>query len=134
MKKFLIFILLLTIGVSACKDEAASSGEILDKHTYKAVLKEIILANSVAQQLKKNKDTLIEKKILGLVYKKYGIDSLTLKKTTDFYSKKPEILEEIYKEIKEELEQKKDSMQKLVAPVKLKNDSVKLPENLLKGH
>ena len=121
------------IAVSACKDESASTEDVLDKDTYKAVLKEIILANSVAQQLKK-KDTLIEKQIFGLVYKKYGIDSLTLKKTTDYYSKKPEILEEIYKEIKEEMEKKKDSLQKLVAPVKLKTDSVKLPKNLLKGH
>ena len=120
-------------SLSACKEKSASTEGILDKNTYKAVLKEIILANSIAQQLK-NKDTLIDKKILGLVYKKYGIDSLTLKKTTDYYSDKPEILEEIYREINEEMKKKKDSLQKLVAPVKLKNDSVKLPNNLLKGH
>ncbi len=59
--KLLIFILFIMIGLSACKEKTASTEDILDKNTYKAVLKEIILANSAAQQLK-NKDTSVYKK------------------------------------------------------------------------
>jgi len=128
MKKIITFILFVSLTVIACKEQQPDRN-ILDKNTFKSVLKEIILVNTLAEQLEK-KDSLAGKKLLGLVYKKYDIDSLKLKRTTDFYSKNPEILAEIYQEIKDEFSQKKDSLEKLISPKKLKTDSVKIPKDI----
>jgi len=114
---------------SACKQKH-STDEVLDRNTYKAVLKEIILANSLSRTLER-KDSTAGKKLLGLVYKKYHIDSLKLKKTTDYYSGKPEILTEIYQEIKDEFSRQKDSIEKLIVPAKIRTDSIKIPKDIL---
>jgi len=104
--------------------------DVIDRDTYKEILKEIILANTSIQQLKKKDSS--ANKLIGLIYKKYHVDSIQLKKTTDYYSGKPEILVEIYQEIKDEFSHKKDSLQKLVTHDKVITDSIRLPEDVFK--
>ncbi len=127
MKK--TWILLIVIFLYNCQAEKKKS-TVLDRNTYKKVLKELILTNVVKQQLEKEDTT--AKYLLYLVYKKYHIDSLKLKESTDYYSNHPEILAEIYKEIYEDLKQKSDSLQKLSPPKKPKTDKINISKKALK--
>ena len=105
------------------------TSEIIDRHTYKQVLKEIILANMVEQKFNKNDS--LKGNIKLLVYKKYNIDSTLLKKTTDYYSQHPDKLHKIYSEIYSEFKQKSDSLEKIVPHLKPKNDQIKIEKEQL---
>jgi protein-tyrosine-phosphatase len=99
--------------------------KVLDQKTYKMVLKEIILSNIISKQIKQKDSQQID--LLPLIYKKYHIDSLQLKKTTEYYSNKPEILEQIYAEIEKEFNQINDSLEKIKpSKKKFKTDSIKI--------
>ena len=134
MKK-ISYILLLIISLSACNNDKKVEG-LIDKSTYKQILKEIIVADMLHNQ-KRIKDSL-NFNLLQLVYKKYKIDSLDLKKNADYYAKHPEILEGIYQEIKAEFQAQLDSVEKMDSinrPVKQKPkkkfDSITMPTNIL---
>jgi len=125
MKKLtIIFLSILVFG--ACQKK---SSKIIDRHTYKQVLKEIILANLIKQKITKNDS--LKKNIKLLIYKKYNIDSISLKKTTDFYSQHPDQLQKIYSEIYTEFKQKSDSLEKLAPHKKPKNDQIKIDKKIL---
>lgn len=125
MKK-LIFILLSFLLLGACQKKAE---KLIPKQTYKQILKEIILANLIQEKYQQTDSA--GNNILTLVYKKYNIDSLSLKKTTDYYSKHPGELAEIYTEIHLEFKQKADSLNKLVPNNKSEKDEVKVKKDLL---
>ncbi len=134
MKK-ISYILLLIISLSACRNDNKVEG-LMDKSTYKQVLKEIIMADMLRNQ-KRVKDSL-NFNPLQLVYKKYKIDSLGLKKNADYYAKHPEILTDIYQEIKAEFQAQLDSVEKadsINRPIKQKPkkkfDSITIPTNIL---
>jgi len=134
MKK-ISYILLLIISLSACNNDKKVEG-LIDKSTYKQVLKEIIMADMLRNQ-KRVKDSL-NFNPLQLVYKKYKIDSLVLKKNADYYAKHPEILKNIYQEIKAEFQAQLDSVEKadsINRPIKQKPkkkyDSITIPTNIL---
>ena len=125
MKKFImIFSVILLFG--SCHKK---SSKIIDRHTYKQVLKEIILANLIEQKFNKNDS--LKKNIKLLVYKKYNIDSISLKRTTDYYSRYPDKLHKIYSEIYNEFKQKSDSLEKIAPHSKPKNDQIKIDKNQL---
>jgi hypothetical protein len=119
----LIFIFLLM----ACQNK--SEQPTIDKLTYKNILKETLLTHTVTQEL--HKDSL-KKNLLSLVYKKYGVDSLQLSQTTDYYSQHPDELQHIYQEIYNELKHISDSLENLksVNHKTDKKDSIKV----LKAH
>jgi len=102
-----IFLLFISIYLISCSN-SHKDNDVLEPATYKKILKEIILANALSNNNEKS-DT--SKKYMILVYKKYNIDSLILKKTTDYYTNHPEILEKIYEEIENELKQELDSLE-----------------------
>jgi len=123
MFRKLIVIFILS-GIFSCQNNKVSS-EILDQKTYKEVLKEIILSNIARQQINANDS--ISPDLLSLIYKKYHIDSLQLKKTTDYYSNKPEILEKIYAEIEIEFKKQSDRIEKFKPKQqKTQTDSIKI--------
>ena len=126
MKKILVLVL---FSVSmACQQKQAE--QIIDKNTYKSVLKEMILSNQVKQQTK-NQDSLNNNWTL-LIYKKYKIDSLKLKNTTNYYSNHPEELEKIYEEIYNDLKATSDSLEKLRPNSLPTTDKIKISKNLVK--
>ena len=126
MKKIILFIFLsLTLS---CQQK---DSDVLNKKVYKNILKELILINLAKQELKK--DDSLNKNLLELVYRKYKIDSLKLKKTTDYYSKHPEQLSKIYDEIYLEFKKVSDSFEKINPKKPLKTDKIKLPKNILKS-
>jgi len=125
MKKFImIFSVILLFG--SCHKK---SSKIIDRHTYKQVLKEIILTNLIKENFTKNDS--FKKNIKLLVYKKYNLDSTLLKKTTDYYSQHPDKLHKIYSEIYTEFKQKSDSLEKIVPQPKPKNDQIKIDKKKL---
>ena len=128
MMKKRAYILFVFIGLLV-QCSASRPKDILDEEMYKAVLKEIILAN----QLQKNAETqkIPKQNYKALVYKKYGIDSFVLKKTTDYYSRHPEILARIYLEIEQEFQQKADSLEPTQKPLRKHTDKIKLPKKKL---
>ncbi len=120
MKKFILaFISLFLLWACHKKPE-----KIMDRQTYKQVLRDLILADLVSQNLRKNDS--LKKQVRILVYKKYGVDSLMLKKTTDYYSSHPQQLTKIYAEIHTEFKRKADSLEKLAPHSKPKNDQIKM--------
>lgn len=125
MKK-LIFIFFSILLFSACQKKPEN---LIPRQTYKQVLKELILADLVKEKYPK-KDSL-DNSIIRSVYKKYNVDSLSLKKTTDYYSNHPGELAKIYAEIHDEFKKKADSLEKLVPKEKPKTDKIKLNKNLL---
>jgi len=120
MKKILFLILLSVL--TNCSQK--KSENILDKETYKNVLKEIIFVNIIQQDIQKNDS--LKKNLLGLVYKKHHIDSIKFKRTTDYYSKHPGELAKIYDEIYLEIKKVSDSLEEL-SPKKPKTDKIKIP-------
>jgi len=104
LRNFLLLLFFIFISCSGSPKEK----NVLEPETYKNILKEIILANALSNNNEKNTSS---KKYMNLVYKKYNIDSISLKKTTDYYTNHPEILEKIYEEIEIELKQKLDSLE-----------------------
>ena len=125
MRKLILFFLIASFFVSCHK----KSPEIIDRHIYKQVLKEIILANLIEQKFNKNDS--LKKNIKLLVYKKYNIDSTSLKKTTDYYSQHPDKLHKIYSEIYSEFKQKSDSLEKIAPHSIPKNDQIKIEKKQL---
>ncbi len=135
MKKML-FILILLFSLSACND-AKKPDDVLDRNTYKQVLKEVVMVNVIRNQ-KKVKDS-FHFNLLQLVYNKYHLDSLSMKVNSDYYARHPEILKEIYKEIKNEYQFQLDSVEKtdsinrkhINIKSKKKFDSITIPTNIL---
>jgi len=127
MKNILFLILLSLLG--GCKQ--TKSENILDKETYKNVLKEIIFANLIKQNIIKDKDS-IDQNLMEMVYKKYHIDSLKFKKTTDYYSAHPEKLTKIYTQIYNEIKQVSDSLENITPKKEPKTDKIKIPKSVLK--
>ncbi len=123
-KIFLLIALSLNIACSTSKNE-----DVLDKNTYKKILKEAILADILSSD--SDKKNLSDKNFLSLVYNKYNIDSTSFKKTTDYYSNHPEILEEIYAEIEKEFKQKLDSLEPNSTP-KPKTEKIKIGKKDIK--
>ncbi len=116
------YLLLLLSLLIQCKPERPEG--VLDEKTYQSVLKEIILVNQLKQT-----NEIKDKKApdyLALVYKKYRIDSLQLKKTTDYYSEHPEILVRIYQKLEAEFKSVSDSLEPLKKQEKIKTDQIKL--------
>jgi len=120
MKKILFLILLSVL--TNCNQK--KSENILDKETYKNVLKEIIFVNILQQEIQQNDS--LKKNLLGLVYQKYHIDSIQFNRTTDYYGKHPEQLAKIYDEIYLEIKKVSDSLEEL-SPKKPKTDKIKIP-------
>ena len=117
--------------VFSCQEKRPD--DVLDRDTYKQVLKDIILSDIVKNELKRT-DT-IPVKTLAMVYAKYNIDSTSFKKTTDYYSRHPKVFVDIYKEIKDAFQQKVDSLEKANPGVKndkpVKKAKITLPESIL---
>ncbi len=109
MKKY--WLLFILFALFACQNKQEPK-DILDRTTYKNIMKDLILAQKTKEVIK-TKDTAFPDPI-ALVYKTYGIDSMELKKSTDYYAKNPKFFEEIYTEILEELQHKKDSLSKII--------------------
>jgi len=120
MKKVLFLILLSFFA--GCKQKTTEN--ILDRETYKSVLKEIIFVNLIQQETQQNDS--LKKNLLGLVYQKHHIDSMQFKRTTDYYSKHPGELAKIYDEIYREIKKVSDSLEEL-SPQKPKTDKIKIP-------
>jgi len=127
MKKIIIFLLAISL-LSACRQNNSKS--IIDKETYKNILKELILVNLVKQEVIQQDS--LKKNLLQLVYQKYHIDSLKFKKTTDYYSKHPEQLTKIYDEIYLEIKKVSDSLENITPKKEPKTDKIKIPKNVLK--
>ncbi len=119
-----LMLILFISSIFSCQNNKTKN-EILDKETYKKVLKEIILSNVVSKQININDS--LKTDLLPLIYKKYQIDSLQFKKTTEYYSNKPEILEQIYAEIEKDFKKLNDSIDKnMPKNKKIKSDSIKI--------
>ncbi len=127
MARKILFILFVFLIVS-CKQNKPK--DVLDKTRFKAVMKDLILAQSI-KNMSFGKDSL-DFNPIELVYKTYHIDSIILKKSTDYYSKKPEIFKEIYSELKTEFKHKQDSIDSIIGKAKkpskktIKSDKIKV--------
>jgi len=120
MRKILFF--LWSLFFLQCAEKRPD--DILDENTYKEVLKEIILAHQLQQHIKIKKKQ--SDNYLPLVYKKFGIDSLKLKKTTDYYTNHPELLLSIYSKIEQEFKTVLDTLNKKYPSDKSKKEPIKI--------
>ena len=125
MKKILYLFLILILF--SCKGK--KNKDILDQKTYKSVLKEILLTNIVKQDHKKIDS--LNYNLIGLVYKKYKIDSLKLENTTEYYSRHPKKLTKIYQEIYQEIKKTSDSIEQLTPHQIPKTDAIKIDKSRL---
>lgn len=109
MKKIAILFLLISLGLSSCQHV---------KHTEKPEnlipedkMVDIIADLSIVGAARNYNQTLFSKTGIDpeqFVYKKYGIDSLQLKRSNDYYSDNYTTYERIYKAVKERLENLKE--------------------------
>ncbi len=113
------------------KKEESHSAEI-SKKEYKAIMRDLILAQKV-QEVLASKDSL-EIDPVALVYRQYGVDSIKLKKATDYYSRDPQFFADVFSEIKNELKMKLDSLEKnMDSTIKKKRstDSIKVKKGVI---
>jgi len=131
-----IYLSIFLLVFFACNNSKKPDG-ILDRNTYKNILKEVIMVDIIRNH-HKIKDSL-HFNPLQLVYQKYQVDSLIMKKNADYYAKHPETLKEIYKEIKDTYQFKLDSVEKNDSIRRKRNktkpqkkfDSITIPTNIL---
>jgi competence protein ComGC len=102
-----IIILLLSILLLACTTPKIEiPTEILSEKVCASILKEIHLEEA-AFELNKSKGVINAKNSLATsyqsIYKKHNIDDSTFSKSLEYYAKHPEILEEIYSAVLEQL-------------------------------
>jgi hypothetical protein len=102
-----IIILLLSILLLACTTPKIEiPTEILSETEFANMLKEIHLEEA-AFELNKSKGVINAKNSLATsyqsIYKKHNIDDSTFSKSLEYYAKHPEILEEIYSTVLEQL-------------------------------
>ena len=109
-----IIILLLSILLLACtapKTEIPT--EILSETEFASILKEIHVAEA-AFELNKSKGLENAKNTLAnsyqSIYKKYDITDSTFSKSLEYYAKHPEILEEIYSTVLEQLTEDRSTL------------------------
>ena len=123
---------LFFLFLSSCNDKRPDG--VLDQETYKNVMKDIIMADVVKHELRKNDS--IPLQTLAMVYKKYDVDSVSLQKTTDYYAEHPKVLVKLLQEIKDEFQKKVDSLKQKKPNKSNKklpiSDKIKLPKSLLK--
>jgi len=126
MKKY--WLLFILFALFACQNKQEPKN-ILDRTTYKNIMRDLILAQKTKEVIRTQDTTFPDP--IALVYKTYGIDSIKLKKSTDYYAKNPKFFEEIYTEILKELQHKKDSLSKIIDslhnPVKIRRK--RIPKN-----
>jgi hypothetical protein len=126
MKKILILFLLFSFFACKEKKEAIQKPDI-NLAQYKSIMRDMILAQKVKEVIVSQDSLQVDP--IAVVYKQYNIDSISLKKATDYYSRDPKIFVEIYSSIKNEfikkldsLEQNKDTVSKKI----IKSDSITL--------
>ena len=104
MKIILSILSVLLLACSAPKTEIPT--EILSETEFANMLKEIHVAEA-AFELNKSKGMENAKNTLAnsyqSIYKKYDIDDSTFNKSLEYYAKHPEILEDIYSTVLEQL-------------------------------
>jgi hypothetical protein len=104
MKIILSILSVLLLACTAPKIEIPT--EILSKMEFASILKEIHVAEA-AFELNKSKGLENAKNTLAnsyqSIYKKYDITDSTFSKSLEYYAKHPEILEEIYSAVLEQL-------------------------------
>ena len=104
MKIMLSILSVLLLACTTCKTEIPSG--ILFEREFVNMLKEVHLAEA-AFELNKSKGTVNAKNTLAnsyqSTYKKYDIDTSSFNKSLEYYAKHPEILEEIYSTVLEQL-------------------------------
>ena len=104
MKIILSILSILLLACASPKTEIPT--EILSKMEFASILKEIHVAEA-AFELNKSKGLENAKNTLAnsyqSIYKKYDITDSTFSKSLEYYAKHPEILEEIYSTVLEQL-------------------------------
>ena len=100
-------ILLLSILLLACTaPKTKTPSGILSETEFANMLKEIHLEEA-SFELNKSKGMINAKNSLAnsyqSIYKKYDVDDSTFSKSLEYYAKHPEILEEIYSTVLEQL-------------------------------
>jgi hypothetical protein len=109
-----IIILLLSILLLACTTPKIEiPTEILSETEFANMLKEIHLEEA-AFELNKSKGVINAKNSLATsyqsIYKKYDVDDSTFSKSLEYYAKHPEILEEIYSTVLEQLTDERSTL------------------------
>gem|GEM_PF-5198928 len=130
-----IFILSVLLVFYSCNNSRAHKN-VIPQEKYQKMMTELIIASKIKEQI-------TDKRLNGLdpvqlVYQKYDVDSAQVKKSTDYYSHYPEILLEVYKKAKEELQKTLDSLEKSTTKMKkkkvdsIKNLKIKIPKKKLR--
>ena len=111
MKNLIYLLGVLLLGCTA--PETKIPTEILSKMEFASILKEIHVAEA-AFELNKSKGLENAKNTLAnsyqSIYKKYDIADTTFSKSLDYYAKNPEILEEIYSTVLEQLTEERSTL------------------------
>ncbi len=109
MKK--IFFLATMLFFLSCKEEQKQREKAqIPPEQYKSIMRDLILAQKV-KEIMVRKDS-VDMDPVAVVYEQYGIDSVKLKKATDYYSQDPSFFVELYTSIQNELKKKLDSLEK----------------------
>ncbi|MGV3509985.1 MAG: DUF4296 domain-containing protein [Sphingobacteriaceae bacterium] len=122
----LLLLFFVYVFLSACGDDTPDG--IIDKETMVPLLTDLHLADGYASSI--YGDSVNEKSavVYKALYKKYGTDSLGLRKSLDYYIKHPEKLEPIYKQVETSLQryekEEQERVEKLEADAERKRKKV----------
>ena len=121
MKKFIFLSAIIFISCDSIVDKGTKDIIPIDK--MELILFDIQIMHSIS---KSYNSKIEEKDWFGseYIYKKYGIDSMKLSHSQDYYSKKPDLYLSIHKNILKRMQNSIDSIDKLV-----KSDKTRLIEN-----
>ena len=114
----LIVIVLVVFGFTSCKEKETLPENLIERESFKAILKDFQIAQGAIQQNKLSKDSLIFKNAQSyyeLIFKSHKVTAKQFDETLTYYIKEPIKFDKLYGEIITELT-------KLEAELKKKKD------------
>ena len=113
MKKDIIMLLVLTFFCSCLSNNSIKKPDnLINQEKMEAILYDLSIINSIRPSSYKNPNY-SDISLDSFIFLKYGVDSLQLIQSENYYSKIPKIYLKIYNNVEKRLKKTKDSLNKI---------------------
>jgi len=113
MKKDIIMLLVLTFFCSCLSNNSIKKPDnLINQEKMEAILYDLSIINSIKPSSYKNPNY-SDISLDSYIFLKYGVDSLQLIQSENYYSKIPKLYLKIYNNVEKRLEKTKDSLNKI---------------------
>ncbi|TSD66704.1 DUF4296 domain-containing protein [Inquilinus sp. KBS0705] len=114
MHKYIILFFSVLLVLIACDTDKTPAG-IIAKPQMIRLLTDIHIVDGELSNIPQDKDSLYKygASKYGVVFKKYHTNSSLFKKSFQYYTTQPEVIEDIYNQVSDNIKSKTDSLNKI---------------------